>query len=105
MNDKSKMWKVYPTEYVSGFVATYCMDFESAWMRQGELGFYSGVDWAIEAPSDNAARAELERVERLMDEMDNMDQVWTRADVRRYSSLESQWDELREILGMGVVVG
>ena len=48
--DKSRMYKVYPTEYVRGFVPTYCESEDDAWQEQMNMEQQTGVEWAIEFP-------------------------------------------------------
>jgi hypothetical protein len=40
-------WKVYPTEYVPGFVATYCKSEISAEWQQMRMQIATGVEWKI----------------------------------------------------------
>lgn len=49
-NDKRLMWKVYPTEYVRGFVPTYCSDRMSAEWEQLKMEIATGVEWRIKNP-------------------------------------------------------
>lgn len=49
--NKQLMWKVYPTEYVCGFVPTYCPDRMSAEWEQLKMEIATGVEWRIKAPS------------------------------------------------------
>lgn len=48
--DKSKMYRVYPTEPVSGYTHTYCMTENDAWEQLLEMEEQSGVEWAIQFP-------------------------------------------------------
>lgn len=41
------MWKVYPTEYVRGFVATYCQTEMDAEWEQLRMEIATGVEWVI----------------------------------------------------------
>lgn len=51
MTDKSKMWKVWPTEAVPGFCATYCKSRMSAEWEQLKMEMASGVEWRITNPT------------------------------------------------------
>lgn len=50
MNNKSKMWKVWPTEPVPGFVATYCKSRMDAEWEQLKMEMASGIEWRITNP-------------------------------------------------------
>lgn len=49
--DKSKMWKVWPTEHVRGFVPTYCASRMSAEWEQLAMEMATGVEWRITNPT------------------------------------------------------
>ena len=50
MNDKSKMFRVYPTEPVRGYTHTYCITEDDAWEELMNMEEQTGVEWAIEFP-------------------------------------------------------
>lgn len=45
------MWKVYPTEYVRGFVATYCRSRMDAEWERMSMEIATGVEWRIQNPA------------------------------------------------------
>lgn len=72
MTDKSRMFKVYPTEYVRGFVPTYCLTEDSAWATLMDMEEQTGVEWAIEFPEwakrkENALNRLCQMVETMSD--------------------------------------
>ncbi|MBO7509933.1 MAG: hypothetical protein J6T35_02010 [Bacteroidales bacterium] len=40
-------FKVYPTEYVRGFVPTYCLTMESAMDERKKMQKATGVEWRV----------------------------------------------------------
>lgn len=50
MNDKSKMWKVYPTKSCPWFVPTYCLTRASAEAEREKYERVTGYEWKIKEP-------------------------------------------------------
>lgn len=48
--NKFEMWKVWQTEYVRGFVPTYCKSRMDAEWEQLKMEMATGVEWKITNP-------------------------------------------------------